>query len=97
MGQRHQSFAIARINNRYRTLAVIHNQWLYGHTAVRQCLNTMRILGACGNLQGIKMELKLAESKPESFWQAKPRRKGISEDRVSLCTVNMTIYCDPKG
>lgn len=38
MGQRHQFFAIARINNRYRTLAAVHNQWLYGHSA---CCATM--------------------------------------------------------
>jgi hypothetical protein len=48
MGQRHQFFAIARINDRYRTLAVIQNQWLYGRSAVRQCLQTMRILSATG-------------------------------------------------
>lgn len=82
MGQRHQFFAIARINNRYRTLAVIHNQWLYGHSAVRQCLNTMRILSAAGNLQGIRRELKLAESKPDSFWEAKPRARGDDKGRV---------------
>lgn len=81
MGQRHQFFAIARINNRYRTLAVVHNQWLYGHSAVRQCLQTMRILGATGNLQGIRRDLKLAESKPESFWEAKPKGQG---ERVSF-------------
>jgi hypothetical protein len=82
MGQRHQFFAIARINNRYRTLAVIHNQWLYGHSAVRQCLNTMRILSATGNSQGIRRELRLAESKPDSFWEAKPRARGDDKGRV---------------
>jgi len=81
MGQRHQFFAIARINNRYRTLAVIHNQWLYGHSAVRQCLITMRVLSATGNMQGISRDLKLAESKPESFWEAKPKDQG---ERVSV-------------
>jgi hypothetical protein len=83
MGQRHQFFAIARINNRYRTLAVVHNQWLYGHSAVRQCLQTMRVLSATGNLQGIRRDLKLAESKPESFWEAKPRARGDEQGRVS--------------
>jgi hypothetical protein len=82
MGQRHQFFAIARVNNRYRALAVIHIQWLYGHSAVRQCLNTMRILSASGNLQGIRRELKLAESKPDSFWEAKPRARGDDKGRV---------------
>ena len=83
MGQRYQFFAIARIYNRYRTLAVIHNQWLYGHSAVQQCLQTMRILSAAGNPQGIRRDLKLAESKPESFWEGKPRARGDNQDRVS--------------
>jgi hypothetical protein len=108
MGQRHQFFAIARINNRYRTLAVIHNQWLYGHSAVRQCLNAMRILSATGNLQGIRRELKLAESKPDSFWEAKPRARGHDKGRVcssgiyeravcSLCICACTSACVNAG
>ena len=84
MGQRYQFFAIARINNRYRTLAVVHHQWLYGHRAVRQRLNTMRILAATGNLQGIRRELKLAESKPDGFWEAKPRTRGDDQNHVSF-------------
>lgn len=99
MGQRHQFFAIARINNRYRTVAVIHNQWLYGQSAVRQCLNTMRILSASGNLPGVRTELKLANSKPDSFWEAKPRQRGDAEDRVSHSDSGIIIqhaYCaDP--
>jgi len=41
----------------------------------------MRILSATGNLQGIRRELELAESKPDSFWEAKPKDQG---ERVSL-------------
>ena len=84
MGQRHQFFVIARINGRYRTLAVVHHQWLYGHMAVRQCLNTMHILGATGNRQGIKKELKLTESKPDRFWDADTRDAGDMQDGVSM-------------
>lgn len=90
MGQRHQFFAIVRINNRYRTLAVVHNQWLYGHSAVRQCLQTMRVLSATGNLQGIRRDLKLAESKPESFWEAKPKDQG---ERVSFFCTCCSAVC----
>jgi hypothetical protein len=89
MGQRHQFFAIARINNRYRTLAVVHNQWLYGYSAVRQCLNAMRILSATGNLQGIRRELELAESKPDSFWEAKPKDQG---ERVSHSVFTAVLF-----
>ena len=84
MCQRHQFFVIARINGGYHTLAVVHHQWLYGHMAVRQCLNTMRILGATGNRQGIRRELKLAESKPDSFWDADTRDAGDMQDGVSM-------------
>ena len=42
----------------------------------------MHILSAAGNLQGIRRELKLAESKPDSFWEAKPRARGDDKGRV---------------
>lgn len=84
MGQRHQFFAIARIGNRYRVVAGVHNQWLYGPIAVRQCLNTMRVLSASGNLPGIRRELKLAQTKPDDFWPDKSTKKNSdSSDRVS--------------
>jgi hypothetical protein len=83
MGQRHQFYAIAKVGNRCRIVAAVHNQWLYGYTAVRQCLNTMRILSASGNLAGLRRELKLANSKPDSFWEAKPKQKDGEEGRVS--------------
>ena len=42
MGQRHQLFVIAKVKGRYRTLCAIHHQWLYGHTALRRCLGTLK-------------------------------------------------------
>jgi hypothetical protein len=69
MGQCHHFFAIARIANCYRTVAVVHNQWLYGESAIRQCLNTTRISSVSGDLSQVKRELELANSKPESFWE----------------------------
>ena len=36
MGQRHQLFAMARIDGRYRGLAALHNQWHFGSIALRQ-------------------------------------------------------------
>jgi hypothetical protein len=83
MGQRHQFYAIAKVGNRYRIVAAVHNQWLYGYTAVRQCLNTMRILSASQNLPGIRRELKLANSKLDSFWEARPKQKDDEQGRVS--------------
>lgn len=85
MGQRHQAFIIACIGGkRYRTLAVIHNQWLFSIAAVRQCLLTMRILSAAGNLPGIRRELRLAESKPDNFW---PLGSRMEKDRVSKISI----------
>ena len=72
MGQRHRFFAIARNNSRYRTLAVIHNQWIYGHSALRQGL----ISTSPETCREIRTDLELAESKPESFWEAKPKNQG---------------------
>ena len=101
MGQRHQFFAIARINNRYRTLAAVHYQWLYGHGAVRQCLNTMRILSATGNLQGIRRELELAESKADSFWEARPKDQGeivsLFSAAVPFSRATSIGACSPAG
>jgi hypothetical protein len=91
MGQRHQFFAIAKVNNRYRTVAVLHNQWLFGYFAVRQCLNAMRILSAPGNLAGIRRELKLASSKPDSFWEVRPEQKDDEEGRVSRSGVGIVF------
>jgi len=35
MGQRHQIFVIAKIGHRYRGLAAVHHQWLYGAWALK--------------------------------------------------------------
>jgi hypothetical protein len=91
MGQRQQFYAIAKVGNRYRTVAVVHNQWLFGHFAVRQCLNAMRILSAPRNLAGIRRELKSANSKPDSFWEAKPEHEDDEEGRVSCSGVGVVF------
>jgi len=35
MGQHHQIFIIAKIGARYRGLAALHHQWLYGASALK--------------------------------------------------------------
>jgi len=62
MGQRHQLFVIAKIKARYRTLAVVHHQWLLGYTAVRQCRNVLRILHAESNRHRLRQDLQKAQS-----------------------------------
>lgn len=68
MGQRHQLFVIARIKGRYRQLCAIHHQWLYGHTALRRCRDTLNILGNTTNRIPIQQELIAASKKDDDFW-----------------------------
>ena len=68
MGQRHQLFVVARVNGRYRNLCAIHHQWLYGHTALRRCLGTLKIFADPANRVPIKQELIAAQRHDEDFW-----------------------------
>ncbi|KAL9628407.1 MAG: hypothetical protein Q9204_005905, partial [Flavoplaca sp. TL-2023a] len=70
MGQRHQLFVIARIIGRYRQLAAIHHQWLYGHTALRRCRDTLNIFGNKTNRIPLQQELIAASQKHDDFWLA---------------------------
>jgi hypothetical protein len=72
-------------------VAVVHNQWLFGYFAVRQCLNAVRILSAPENLAEIGRELKVASSKPDSFWEVRPEQKDDEEDRGSRSGVGMVF------
>lgn len=58
MGQRHQLFVIAKIGPRYRVLAAIHHQWLYGEDAVSACLRTLQVLRA--NTPLVRQDLESA-------------------------------------
>lgn len=68
MGQRHQLFVIAKINGRYRNLLAVHHQWLYGHTALRRCLDTLKTFGSPANRMPIQQELIAASKHDEEFW-----------------------------
>ena len=70
MGQRHQLFVIAKINGRYRNLCAIHHQWLYGHTALRRCLDILNIFGNANNRMPLQQELNAAAKKDSEFWTA---------------------------
>jgi hypothetical protein len=61
MGQRHQIFVIANVNGRYRTLACIHHQWLFGFTAIRRCFQLVEIFNAEVNRMNIRAELERAK------------------------------------
>lgn len=68
MGQRHQLFVVAKIWNRYRTLAVAHRQWLYEIGPVERCLRLIQIFQAGPNQIPIKQELRAACEKDDDFW-----------------------------
>ena len=70
MGQRHQLFVVARIDGRYRTLCAIHHQWLYGQTALRRCLGTLKIFQDPANKIPLQRELIAAQRHDEAFWTA---------------------------
>ena len=70
MGQRHQLFVIAKINGRYRTLCAIHHQWLYGQTALKRCLGTLKIFQDPATKVPLQQELIAAQRHDEAFWTA---------------------------
>ena len=68
MGQRHQLFVIARVAARYRCLAAVHHQWLYGNTALRRCRDILKNFSDPRNRWALEEELQMAESFDDSFW-----------------------------
>lgn len=68
MGRRHQLFIIARIRNKYRTLAAVHHQSLYGETALQRCLRVLAVLQEESNCVPILHELRAARGKDDNFW-----------------------------
>ncbi|PQE29823.1 hypothetical protein CJF32_00000476 [Rutstroemia sp. NJR-2017a WRK4] len=68
MGQRHQLFVIAKIGNRYRGLAAVHHQYLYGYSAIKICLNLIKIFQCPANRWALKHELQSATRVDEAYW-----------------------------
>lgn len=69
MGQCHQLFAIAHINGKYRCLAAVHHQWLWGVPAAKQCLEILKIFSNSLNRVPLQEELKLASTYDAKFWE----------------------------
>jgi hypothetical protein len=68
MGQRHQYWIIAKVNGRYRTIAVVHHQWAYRRLPPRACWRLLQILGHSANKKLLAHELNYAATLTESFW-----------------------------
>lgn len=68
MGQRHQLFVIAKVFNRFRTLAAVHHQQLSSQRALQRCLRSVEILQATPNRIPVSQELRAARRKDDDFW-----------------------------
>ncbi|KAL8722080.1 MAG: hypothetical protein Q9225_001367 [Loekoesia sp. 1 TL-2023] len=92
MGQRHQLFVIARIASRYRTLAAVHHQWLYGESALQRCLRVLDIFRARSNRIPIFQELRAARKKDDNFWA---RRDEFQPFPFVATCLTAGSSCDP--
>lgn len=80
MGQRHQLFAVAKIASRYRVLAAIHHQWLYGEAAVARALQILKLFQA--NAPLLRQDLQYAN---QVDWQSiKPRPDRTMAERRAM-------------
>ncbi|EJD35704.1 hypothetical protein AURDEDRAFT_130470 [Auricularia subglabra TFB-10046 SS5] len=57
MGQRHQLFVIARVQGRYRCIAVFHSQWLHGQMVINAAARVIRAFINPINAAAIASEL----------------------------------------
>ncbi|PPJ55683.1 hypothetical protein CBER1_05877 [Cercospora berteroae] len=80
MGQRHQLFAVAKVASRYRVLAAIHHQWLYGEAAVARALQILKLFQA--NAPLLRQDLQHAN---QVDWQSiKPRPDRTMAERRAM-------------
>lgn len=78
MGYRHQIFIISMVNSRYRILAAVHNQCLYGASPTRACWRILQILQHPANQKLIKYELHHAVTRPDERWD------GLEQDQYGF-------------
>lgn len=84
MGQRHQLFIISSINGRYRTLAAVHHQWLYGAGPTKACWRILQILQHPANKKLIKYELRYASTRPDEWWDELECNRNGDDDPVQF-------------
>ena len=94
MGQRHQLFVVASIAGRYRGLAAVHHQWLYGRGPLKACLRLLHIFSEPLNNRLLRHELLHAESLTEDEWTAKRNweKPIIPFPFITTCLVLGTSY-----
>ncbi len=98
MGQRHQLFVIAKIGARYRNLAAVHHQWLYGATALKRCHRLVQIFQAAENRIPIRQELVSALYRDEEAWKddrSDGRRKALMPFPMIITCLILGASFDP--
>ncbi|KAF7940390.1 uncharacterized protein EAE98_000517 [Botrytis deweyae] len=68
MGNRHQVYVISKIGSRYRTLATVHHQYLFGPDAVELLSNVLHLFQSPENRIGLEHEKRWATRLRESDW-----------------------------
>ncbi|KAF7885049.1 hypothetical protein EAF00_010867 [Botryotinia globosa] len=86
----HQLFVIAKINGRYRGLAAIDHQSLYGVTALEACINILRILQSPANRIALSHELRHAARLKEEDWS---REIGFAKVSVADIPFPFVLTC----
>ena len=83
MGQRHQAWIIAKVNGRYRVLAVVHHQWAYGTLPIKAWWRLLQIMKHPANRRLAQHELIAAAGKDADWWEKQEhmvfKRREIAE------------------
>ncbi|KAK3379570.1 hypothetical protein B0T24DRAFT_162423 [Lasiosphaeria ovina] len=96
MGQRHQLFIISKIQDRYRTLAAIHHQWLYGASATKACWRVLQVLEHQANKRLIKHELAYAATRPDEWWDNLGDDDHVTPFPVTATCLLVSAGIDPR-
>ncbi|KAF7942651.1 uncharacterized protein EAE97_006105 [Botrytis byssoidea] len=68
MGNRHQVYVISKIGSRYRTLATVHHQYVFGPDAIELLSNAVHLFQSPENRIGFEHEKRWATRLRESDW-----------------------------
>lgn len=69
MGQHHQIFVIARINDCYRGLAAVHLEAFFGRGLPSECESLIAIFKSPSTVSALFSELTFGKTLPQSFWE----------------------------
>lgn len=93
MGQRQQSWIIAKVNGSYRVLAVVHNQWAYGTIPIKACWRLFRILENPENKRLARHELTATAAKDADWWKKQQEMAYSERDVVDAIPFQFLLTC----